>query len=209
MEQKFKVGDRVNVVKGGSNASEFNRRRNEHFYVSYKIPMQGVYSLSNWETVEFQISGKMEELPSAFSKVIDYAYPLSFNNKVIGYVYDRAIKLVESSKQSVTIEVPEGYKIKSQKVVDNQIVVELEPLLNIVVVSSTDTILTIKAEYLEKLKALGVYDKWLSNVKAQYDGKYRRKTSTADSFYDLLEMCSFRWDKTPEGHNFWEALSNS
>lgn len=201
-------------------------------------------------------------------------------------------------KQTVSIDVPEGYKIKSQKVVDNQIVVELEklkpvfkmgdvltngmyiwirdiggdavivwvigemrekcainlpldsiryanyeerckffeelvkagykwnskklklskpvpkPKVNIVVVSSTDIVLTIKPEYLEKLKALGVYDQWLSNVKAQYAKRGEwcciepDKMLKADSFYSLIKNYSFKWNDSPEGFDFWYRVVN-
>lgn len=164
MEQQFKVGDTVKVVRDGNNASDFNRRWNKprtsclHYW--------GVYSLSDWKNIEFKIAGEMEEMPSNYADY--YAYPLSYKNEVVGYVYKDALELVVP-KQVITIEVPEGYKIKSQKVVDNQVVVELEQIVNIVVVSSSDKIIKIRPEFLEKLKALGVYEKWLSNVKARSD----------------------------------------
>lgn len=115
---------------------------------------------------------------------------------------------VEPSKQTITVDVPEGYKIKSHKVIDNQVIVELEPTQNIVVVSSSDIIIKLKSEHLAKLKQLGVYDSWLSNVKKQFSvSSYRKDTMEADSFNELLQVCSFNWTITPEGHDFWSSIA--
>jgi hypothetical protein len=114
-------------------------------------------------------------------------------------------------KETVTIEVPVGYKIKSQKIVDNQVVVELEPNRNIVVVSSTDTVLAIKPEFLEKLKYLGVYELWLTNVKAHTfnsTSDYISRITNAQSFQSFIDW-SFKRSLTPEGFGFWERISRS
>jgi hypothetical protein len=117
---------------------------------------------------------------------------------------------IMDSKQTVTIEVPEGFKIKSRKVIDNQIVVELEPELNLVVVSSTDTVLTIKPEFLEKLKKLGVYEKWLSNVKAQWNEwgvLYCDYGIMSKSWYDFIYY-SFHWRTALDGRAYWYNVAS-
>jgi hypothetical protein len=114
---------------------------------------------------------------------------------------------IELIKQSVTIEVPEGYKIKSHKVVDNQVIVELEPVQNIVVVASNDTVIRVKPEFLEKLKELGVYDKWLTNVKAPRRGNWKPTFNMEDSpMWASFIGNSFDWSDTPEGVSYWSLI---
>lgn len=113
---------------------------------------------------------------------------------------------IEPVKQKLTIEVPTGYKIKSQRLIGNEFVVEFEPVQNIVVVSASDTVLTIKPEFLEKLKALGVYEKWLSNVKAQW-GEWRPTFTMNESDYWISFIGnSFKWSDTPEGASYWDII---
>lgn len=68
--------------------------------------------------------------------------------------------------------------------------------------------LTIKTESIEKLKSLGVYEKWLSNVKAQW-GTYEQTQQITSNYrtalYDLL-LYAFKWDITPEGNDYWAHL---
>lgn len=88
----------------------------------------------------------------------------------------------------------------------NQIVTE--PVLNIVVVTSTSNVLTIKPVFLEKLKRLGVYEKWLTNVELQFDHYgYRFNDCSIQSFYDLVSR-PFDSSKTVEGCVFWERKAH-
>lgn len=211
MEQKFKVGDTVKVVKGGNNASDFNRR------CAPMLHHLGVYSLSDWRNTEFKIAGEMETIRhdttlfngSNFTNVY-HAYPLSYKNEAVGYVYKDALELVVP-KQVITIEVPEGYKIKSQKVVDNQVVVKLEPIANIVVVSASDTIIKLKPEYIEKLKELGVYDKWLSNLKAQSDSLTPTDIEGIERtmHFSSVLIRAFEFSTTPEGRDYWSVIAKN
>lgn len=71
--------------------------------------------------------------------------------------------------------------------------------------------LKVKTEYIEKLKALGVYEKWLSNVKIQWDTEdcwLRERKTKIDFFSDLINY-SFRYQDTPEGQTFWYTISES
>ena len=68
-------------------------------------------------------------------------------------------------------------------------------------------------EYVEKLKALEVYDQFANNLKAmgsltieEYYGT--GKENQNGSFKSLLS-CAFAWYFTPEGHNFWSKIANS
>lgn len=70
--------------------------------------------------------------------------------------------------------------------------------------------ITVKTEYIEKLKALGVYDAWLANVKAQYNkyGGVFTTTGEVGSFYDLIDR-PLLWQDTKEGVVFWKKIANS
>lgn len=68
--------------------------------------------------------------------------------------------------------------------------------------------ITIKTEYIDKLKKLGVYDAWLSNVKIQYAKYGDCFTRPFDSFYQVVCL-PLMWEDTPEGHDFWRKISNS
>lgn len=72
----------------------------------------------------------------------------------------------------------------------------------------------VKTEYIEKLKALGVYDKWLSNLKAQWNVKDNCSGNSdikPESFYAYnwgnLVSWAFTWDLTPEKFDFWSNIS--
>lgn len=68
--------------------------------------------------------------------------------------------------------------------------------------------LKIKTIYIERLKAFGVYDQWLANIKAlnPNDSKieYIQKS---DSFSTLINR-SFSWQDTTEGADFWLEIYN-
>lgn len=69
--------------------------------------------------------------------------------------------------------------------------------------------ITVKTEWVDKLKALGVYDKWLANVKAQFPIYGNRFTGGyIQSFYELIN-CPLIWGNTPEGNSFWSKIANS
>ena len=67
--------------------------------------------------------------------------------------------------------------------------------------------LTVKTEYIEKLKALGVYDQWLANVKAQYDDRNELYIHIT-RFKDILYY-PFHWPDTIEGKDFWGKIYES
>lgn len=67
----------------------------------------------------------------------------------------------------------------------------------------------VKTEYVTKLKKLGCYDKWCTNVEAYRHDKYVLEyMKDVDSFLDLM-LSSFNWNNTPEGNEFWKEIANS
>lgn len=59
----------------------------------------------------------------------------------------------------------------------------------------------VKTEYIKKLRQLGVYDQWLTNVKAQL---YMDHFSDPDRMHEAADFhaflnWSFNWSKSPEG----------
>lgn len=66
--------------------------------------------------------------------------------------------------------------------------------------------LTVKTEYMLKLKSLGCYDAWFANIKsAERDGK---------DLYDLplsrrFIGASFNWSMSDEGWNYWYKIATS
>lgn len=59
----------------------------------------------------------------------------------------------------------------------------------------------VKTEYINKLKQLGIYDAWLSNVKNQWDGKYLlQNIDKINSFANLIYY-SFDWSHTIDDIN--------
>lgn len=78
--------------------------------------------------------------------------------------------------------------------------------------------LTIKAEFVEKLKKLDCYDQFLSNLKAQWD--YTNDTTgtiVSITEYQKMALCSwemfilsaFCWSETPENHSYWNKIQFS
>ena len=70
--------------------------------------------------------------------------------------------------------------------------------------------LTIKTEYVEKLKKLGCYDEWLANVKAAWgtEGCWLESPDhEIETWWDVINL-AFTWDITPEGKSFWEKIAD-
>lgn len=69
--------------------------------------------------------------------------------------------------------------------------------------------LKVKTLYIDKLKALGVYDKWLANVKSDKHDIYHMDTmyERSDNFNQFINN-SFSWHYTPEDYNYWADISN-
>lgn len=76
--------------------------------------------------------------------------------------------------------------------------------------------ISVKRVYIEKLIELGLYDKWLNNIKQQWDDtdncylnpksyKYNSyvKVCVVNISFKAFINYSFAWYKTPEGHHFW------
>jgi hypothetical protein len=75
------------------------------------------------------------------------------------------------------------------------------------VILNTMPQLTIKTEHIEKLKKLGVYDKWLENVKARnHTDEVLERMNRYQSFAVLISG-SFIWEDTQEGDAFWREIS--
>lgn len=70
----------------------------------------------------------------------------------------------------------------------------------------------IKTVHIDKLKVLGCYDAWLSNVKAQFKGSRTGGGCRLDIWYfaDWWAFIdwSFMWVDTPEEHDFWEIIQS-
>lgn len=68
---------------------------------------------------------------------------------------------------------------------------------------------TVKTKYIEKLKQLGVYDKWLTNVKNNhYAWDAENKIEKYLDFNYFIQW-SFNWSLSIEGHTYWDAVANS
>lgn len=82
----FEKGDKVRVTKNGYNASDFTFK--------YNVNPIGVYSI-DWENIVFEIGELMYQIKFEHSPEIYGAYPLLRDGKLIGYVYNNALELVE------------------------------------------------------------------------------------------------------------------
>jgi hypothetical protein len=67
--------------------------------------------------------------------------------------------------------------------------------------------ITIKTEYFYKLKALGVYDQWVVNIKSQFGTPSCRADLMRE--WNSFIIWSFYWESTPEGPDFWELISKA
>ena len=79
----FKIGDKVKVIKDAYNAGDFN---------TYDIPSMGIYYYYNWEQLVFTISSDFKPHVNEILG-IKGVYELSLDGKVVGNVYDVALKL--------------------------------------------------------------------------------------------------------------------
>ncbi len=80
----------------------------------------------------------------------------------------------------------------------------------------------IKKYHLDKLKELGVYELWMSNVSKQWENHQSCWINPSSYRYDMYEeklnrnvitferfICySFSWSNTDEGRGFWGDISN-
>jgi hypothetical protein len=70
-----------------------------------------------------------------------------------------------------------------------------------------------KTEFEEKLKKLKIKTKFVKNLKnPQWSfmdmiDSYKQKFENATSWKTFV-VYSFRWERTPEGHLYWERISN-
>lgn len=69
--------------------------------------------------------------------------------------------------------------------------------------------LKVKTVYIEKLKALGVYDQWLENLKKQWSIVKDRKTmlEASPNFNSMISR-SFLWTTATGGGDFWLDISH-
>lgn len=63
--------------------------------------------------------------------------------------------------------------------------------------------LKIKTVYIERLKAFGVYDQWLANIKAENPNDSKIEHIQKSVSFSTLINRSFIWQDTPEGDEFW------
>mgnify|MGYP006921347273 CR=1 FL=1 len=82
-KQEFPKGSFVKVVGCGANASDF---------LEIGMSPMGVYSVEDWELLRFEVVGKYKEITFEHNPKIYGAYPIGLNGKVIGYVYNNALK---------------------------------------------------------------------------------------------------------------------
>lgn len=69
---------------------------------------------------------------------------------------------------------------------------------------------TVKTKYIEKLKQLGVYDHWLTNVEADHV-RWDRENKIEKDYNDFnyFIQWSFEWSRAPEGQKFWSKITDS
>lgn len=68
--------------------------------------------------------------------------------------------------------------------------------------------LKVKTIYIDKLKALGCYDAWLSNLKDSKPSDFKLIHISNYNFFQSFISGSFLWVSTPEGREFWSDISN-
>lgn len=68
--------------------------------------------------------------------------------------------------------------------------------------------LKVKTKYIDKLKALGCYDKWLANVKDQWGTAGGWSADVEYTNFNDVIYFAFTWFNTPEGQDFWADISN-
>ena len=88
---KFNIGDQVKVTSRGSNASTFfNPEIHSHVF--------GVYQFDNWRELMFEICGEPKLWIGDKHIPNELCYPISFEGKEIGYVYEPGLELMQCKK---------------------------------------------------------------------------------------------------------------
>lgn len=86
--KKFKIGDKVKVIKEGYNANQLN--------VGEEHKVRGVYSINDWKEKTFEVISNRLRANVTFDPCTDYyAYKVALNGTSVGYVYEEALELVE------------------------------------------------------------------------------------------------------------------
>lgn len=62
----------------------------------------------------------------------------------------------------------------------------------------------VKTEWVEKLKQLGVYDKWIANIQIQF-GQPGNRPDRMISWMSFINW-SFCWSTSIEGTSFWKEI---
>lgn len=69
----------------------------------------------------------------------------------------------------------------------------------------------VKTANIEKLKALGVYDAWLANVKDNWeewaDSHSNASEKISDESFTTFVHFSFNWLSSKEGRGFWHKIA--
>ena len=82
---KFKPGDTVRVSAENYNASTFFDPKIHNY-------PRGVYQFDDWHNLRFTVSNLPIKFWKGFGKIKGcFCYPLSLNDKEIGYVYEKAL----------------------------------------------------------------------------------------------------------------------
>lgn len=68
---------------------------------------------------------------------------------------------------------------------------------------------TVPTCHIEKLKQLGIYDQWLSNIKTRVKDLKQHCRNLSGTSWKTFISGSFIWDCTPEGGDFWQKIENS
>ena len=95
---KFNIGDQVKVVKFGVNASRFFNR-------AVHSNESGVYQFKDWINLVFEVC-EDPKLFRALNRVDDeLCYPVSFEGKEIGYVYESGLEKVEPKQMQPNLKI--------------------------------------------------------------------------------------------------------
>lgn len=68
---------------------------------------------------------------------------------------------------------------------------------------------TVPTKHIEKMKALGCYDAWFTNVKSNMTEKTRTTRSYSNKSWYTLIIGSFSWAKSPEGCEYWSKIAHA
>lgn len=83
----FNIDDKVRVIASHNNASQFNGLYPDLKYTN------GVYQFDNWQEMIFTIIDTYKPVNFKTSPNIYGAYPLSYEDVFVGYVYSDALEL--------------------------------------------------------------------------------------------------------------------